>query len=364
MKKSFKFIDLFAGIGGFHQAMHSVGGDCVFACEWNKYARQTYTANYANISPDIFQIEGLFANDINDVDPNNIPSFDICCAGFPCQPFSMAGHRLGFEDTRGTLFFNIASIVKAKIKAGCPPKVLLLENVKGLKNHHKGETFRIILNTLAELGYKFEYAVLNAKYFGVPQNRERLFIVAWFAEVVNVNHFKFPYGIDKNGDSIFEESKLSSEAMHTKLAEILEPQETIDSTFTISDRAWAGHQRRREHHLEKGNGFSYSLFDSDAPYVNTLVARYWKDGKEILIDQSEYGLNPRKLTPVEAGRLQGYNIQGNGWLLGRGNILSLNIPFNIVTTKKEAYLQFGNSVAIPVVTRIAQEIVNQLLQHD
>ncbi len=362
MEKTFDFIDLFAGIGGFHQAMHAAGGSCVFACEWNKYARQSYQANYESISPSIFANNcARFAGDINEVEPSDIPDFDVCCAGFPCQPFSMAGHRLGFEDTRGTLFFNIANIVKSKVDSGRPPKVLLLENVKGLKNHHKGETLKVILQTLEDLGYNHSIEVLNARFFGVPQNRERLFIVAWNKGLVDADAFKFPYGIDSCGNLIFDKNKLSETARKTKLSDILEPTETIDPSFTISDRMWAGHIRRRERNLEKGNGFSFSLFNEDSEYVNTIVARYWKDGKEILIDQSSRGLNPRKITPVEAGRLQGYNILGNGWLTDNDNRPTSRMEYSIVVTKKEAYLQFGNSVAIPVVRSLASEIVKQFL---
>ena len=196
-EKKFTFIDLFAGIGGFHTAMHSVGGKCVFASEWDKYARVSYEANYKDIEPTLFIKDKndnylYFNEDITKANPANIPAFDVCCGGFPCQPFSVAGLRRGFEDTRGTLFFNIANIVKNKIETGNPPKVLFLENVKGLKSHMKGETLKTILATLDELGYAYNYDVLNAKYFGVPQNRERLFIIAWYKDLVNVETFKFP----------------------------------------------------------------------------------------------------------------------------------------------------------------------------
>lgn len=185
-----KFIDLFAGIGGFHTAMHSVGAKCVFASELDKSARTSYEANYKDIEPNLFKKnkEGkylYFNENITEAIPNKIPNFDICCGGFPCQPFSIAGLRRGFEDTRGTLFFNIANIVKEKIDAGYPPKVLFLENVRGLKNHDKGKTLKVILATLEELGYGFSYEILNAKYFGVPQNRERLFIIAWYKKLIN-----------------------------------------------------------------------------------------------------------------------------------------------------------------------------------
>lgn len=371
-EKKFTFIDLFAGIGGFHTAMHSVGGKCVFASEWDKYARVSYEANYKDIEPTLFIKDKndnylYFNEDITKANPANIPVFDVCCGGFPCQPFSVAGLRRGFEDTRGTLFFNIANIVKNKIETGNPPKVLFLENVKGLKSHMKGETLKTILATLDELGYAYNYEVLNAKYFGVPQNRERLFIIAWYKDLVNVETFNFPYGITPNGDTIYEKSKdLADKVIKTKVSDIFEPEDTMDAYYTISDRMWIGHQKRKERNRANGKGFGYSLFNSDSIYCSTISARYWKDGSEILIDQSAKGLNPRRLTPVEAGRLQGYRILGNGWqnpeCAENGNYNSKNPEFKIVVSRKEAYHQFGNSVAIPVIKRLAKEIVEQLLK--
>lgn len=366
-KKTYTFIDLFAGIGGFHQAMHSVGMKCVFASEWDKNARISYEANYKDIAPNLFENNNCnFNEDITKQDPTEIPPFDICCGGFPCQPFSIAGLRRGFEDTRGTLFFNIANIVKQKISIGCPPKVLFLENVKGLKTHMKGETLKTILATLEELGYAYSFEVLNAKYFGVPQNRERLFIIAWYKDLVKTSTFKFPYGIDMNGNTIYDKTKdLSDRVIKTKVSDIFEPEDTIDAYYTISDRLWEGHQRRKERNKANGKGFGYSLFNSESVYCSTISARYWKDGSEILIDQSDKGLNPRRLTPVEAGRLQGYRIIGNGWqhpeCAGNANYNASNQEYKIVVSRKEAYHQFGNSVALPVIKRLAKEIVAQLL---
>lgn len=371
-KKKFTFIDLFAGIGGFHTAMHSVGGKCVYASEWDKNARISYEANYKEIDPTLFKRDKngnylYFNEDINDAIPSEIPDFDICCGGFPCQPFSVAGLKRGFEDTRGTLFFNIANIVKDKINSGKPPKVLFLENVRGLKNHDKGNTLKVILATLEELGYNYNYEVLNAKYFGVPQNRERLFIIAWYRDLVKVDKFYFPWGIAPDGKTIFDKNKLKSGTMPTKVSDIFEPEEKIDPKFTLSDRMWMGHQNRKKRNRQNGKGFGYSLFNSDSPYTSTISARYWKDGSEILIDQSNKDLNPRKLTPVEAGRLQGYRIIGDGWehpeCANNQNYNASNQEFRIVVSKKEAYHQFGNSVAIPVIKVLAQEIVRQLLNN-
>ena len=362
LKRNCTFIDLFAGIGGFHQAMHSVGARCVFASEWDKYARQSYEANYQVSAPNLFEKDCLYFNsDINDADPADIPNFDVCCAGFPCQAFSIAGLKRGFEDTRGTLFFNIANIVRYKKETGHAPRVLFLENVKGLKLHDKGKTLEVILGTLDELGYNYKYEVLNAKYFGVPQNRERLFIIAWDRNQLPEAEFMFPYGIDEDGNTIYDKAKVKEDAMKTCLSDIFEPRETMDPSFTISDRMWIGHQERKKRNRENGKGFGYSLFKPDAPYCSTISARYWKDGSEILIDQSDLGLNPRKLTPVEAGRLQGYNIEGKGWANPNSKLKTHEQePFSIVVSKKEAYHQFGNSVAVPVIKRLAQEIVKQL----
>ena len=368
-KKIFTFIDLFAGIGGFHTAMHSVGGRCVFASEWDKSARISYEANYKEIEPKLFKKDKngnylYFNEDINDVVPSEVPDFEICCGGFPCQPFSVAGLKRGFEDTRGTLFFNIANLVREKIDAGNAPRVLFLENVRGLKNHDKGNTLKVILATLDELGYGYSYEVLNAKYFGVPQNRERLFIIAWYKKLVNVEKFKFPYGIAVDGSTIYEKEKLKEGTLVTHVSEIFEPAE-ITKQFTISDRMWEGHKARKERNKLMGKGFGYSLFSGNSTYTSTISARYWKDGSEILIDQSDKGLNPRTLTPVEAGRLQGYRIIGNGWehpeCADNQNYNASNPEFRIVVSKKEAYHQFGNSVAIPVIKRLAEEIVKQLI---
>jgi DNA (cytosine-5)-methyltransferase 1 len=230
----------------------------------------------------------------------------------------------------------------------------------------KGETLKTILATLDELGYAYNYDVLNAKYFGVPQNRERLFIVAWYKELIDAKEFKFPYGIREDGSTIYEKTKdLSDLVIKTKLSDIFEPDSTMDPYYTISDRMWIGHQERKKRNRENGKGFGYSLFNANSVYSSTISARYWKDGSEILIDQSEKGLNPRRLTPAEAGRLQGYNIRGNGWETVSGannrNFQNDNLEFRIVVSRKEAYHQFGNSVAIPVIKRLSKEIVEQLL---
>ena len=341
-KNKFKFIDLFAGIGGFHLAMHNAGGECVFASEWDKFARITYEHNYKKISPELFK-NGNFNEDLNDVNPIKMPDFDVLCAGFPCQPFSHAGLKKGFEDTRGTLFFKMAEIIDSKIKSGYPPKVLLLENVKGLKTHDKGRTLSTIIRILEELDYIVDFKVLNSKYFGVPQNRERIFIVAWRKGDNAPANFKFPLGIDQDNKPIFSDEVLIDSFQKVKLGDIL--LKNVDEKYTISDKLYAGHIRRLEQHRAKGNGFGFSIFTSTSPYSSTISARYYKDGSEIMIEQ--LGKNPRKLHPIEAAKLQGYPIEQG---------------FEIVVSDNQAYKQFGNSVSVPVVRTLAEEVRSQILQ--
>jgi DNA (cytosine-5)-methyltransferase 1 len=368
MKKNnqeFRFIDLFAGIGGFHIAMHSLGGHCVFASEIDKFARQTYEANYKKWSPEMFKA-GNFNQDITDpaLDYKNIPEFDVLCAGFPCQPFSHAGLKKGFGDTRGTLFFNIEEIVRTKLKAAevnpavNVPKVLFLENVKGLKNHDKGHTLATIVHNLEMLGYEVRYEVLNSKHFGVPQSRERIFIVAWLKGYIEAGDFMFPWAIDKDGRPVYNKEDRDKLAAPVKVGDIMMDENEIaifeqehQKSLTISEKLWEGHLRRRKEHGVKGNGFGYSLFKDDSQYTNTISARYYKDGSEILIDQSVLNKRPRKLHPAEAARLQGYPVDAE----------NSAEKFIIPVSDNQAYKQFGNSVSVPVIKAIATEIKKQLL---
>ena len=314
-KPTFNFIDLFAGIGGFRIAMQELGGRCVFTSEWDSHAKETYSKNYGEVPfGDITQFTQ--SKDGGDLLVNGIPQHEVLCGGFPCQPFSQAGLKRGFEDARGTLFFDVLKIAKER-----RPKALFLENVKRLRSHDSGKTFSIICNSLREIGYKVYAKVLRAYDFGVPQNRERIFIVA-FSEPI---HFEFP-----------EAPKLSE---RQKLGGYLE--ENPDEKFTISDAMWSGHQRRLKEHREKGNGFGYSLFDEQSDYVSTISARYWKDGSEVLIAQK--GKNPRILTPRECARIQGFPDQ-----------------FEFHESKRYAYQQFGNSVAVPVIKAIGEKILKAL----
>lgn len=308
----YKIIDLFAGIGGirlgFEKAFQNKT-NFVFASELDKFAQTAYHANY-NHMPD---------GDITKIEAEDIPKHDIILAGFPCQAFSIAGQRKGFEDTRGTLFFDVARIAKHH-----EPKVIFLENVKGFKNHDKGNTFKVVTKTLEDMGYKVFTEVLNAKHFGVPQNRERIYIVAFLdkEDKMDIN-FKFPEKPDVN----------------VKVGDILEKK--VDEKYTISDKLWEGHQRRKLEHKAKGNGFGYCLFDENSEYTSTISARYYKDGSEILIDQKD--INPRKLTPREAARLQGFPE-----------------TFKIAVSDTQAYKQFGNSVSVPVIEALANEVYNVL----
>ncbi|HGN1291677.1 DNA cytosine methyltransferase [Proteus mirabilis] len=299
-----KVIDLFAGIGGirlgFDQAFSGV--NCVFTSEIDKFAIQTYKANFGDDN-----IHG----DITEISEFDVPEHDILLAGFPCQPFSQAGLKKGFSDTRGTLFFDIERILLER-----KPKAFLLENVKQLRGHDKGRTLQVILGHLKDAGYVVYHDILRARDFGIPQNRERIFIVGFLDQSVE---FKFPEPI----------------GVETKLGSILEPE--VDDLYTISDKLWEGHQRRKIQNKLNGKGFGYGLFNEESPYTNTISARYYKDGSEILIEQK--GKNPRKITPREAARLQGYPDD-----------------YKIPVSNAQAYKQFGNSVCVPVVEAIAKEM--------
>ena len=341
----FRFIDLFAGIGGIRLPFQQLGGECVFSSEWDKFAQRTYAANYGEVP----------SGDITQIVASDIPDHDILMGGFPCQSFSQAGLKKGFEDTRGTMFFEIQRILGEK-----RPKVFLLENVKQLRGHDKGRTLQTILNILTgesdlslddvpmsedarealgkKLNYWVDYKVLRAADFGIPQNRERIFIVGfdrdYFGENIDFNKiFKWPEPTNQP----------------TKVGDILESQEILDALedkYTISDKLWAGHLRRKAEHGIKGNGFGYSLFNRESSYTNTISARYYKDGSEVLIDQSHLGKNPRKLTPRECARLQGFPDDFIVDAVSQGQI----------------YKQFGNSVCVKVIQAVAKQIVTVLDQ--
>lgn len=306
----FTFIDLFAGIGGIRRPFQEMGGECVFSSEIDKFAKKTYEANWGDIPH----------GDITQINEKDIPNFDILLAGFPCQAFSIAGKRGGFSDTRGTLFFDVARIIKEK-----QPSAFLLENVKGLLSHDKGKTFSTILSVLEnDLNYKVYYKVLNAKDFGVPQNRERIIIVGFKNKDIN---FTFPKPFN----------------VPTRVGDILE--ENVDVKYTISDKMWKYQQERKILQKAKGNGFGYSLFNKNSPYTSTISARYYKDGAEIYIEQKNK--NPRKLTPREVARLQGFP---DG--------------FKIVVSDTQAYKQFGNSVPTKMIEAVAKNLLKSLEVYD
>lgn len=315
-KPKFKFIDLFAGIGGIRLAYQSVGGKCVFTSEWDSFAKKTYEANFGEVP----------FGDITQIDENSIPDHDVLLGGFPCQPFSIAGvskkkslgREHGFLDkTQGTLFFDIARIIKHK-----QPKVFMLENVKNLISHDKKKTFKIITETLDQLGYSLHYKVLDARYY-VPQHRERIIIVGFRRNIFEgKEEFRFP----------------EPHSAELSVRTILEKK--VDDKYTLSDKLWNYLQDYKKKHQAKGNGFGFGLTDLDG-VSRTLSARYYKDGAEILIPQK--GKNPRRLTPRECARIQGFPDN-----------------FIIPVSDNQAYKQFGNSVATPLIQAVGKNIVKEL----
>lgn len=321
----FRFIDLFAGIGGVRLGFQQNGGICVFSSEFDKHAQQTYKNNHGEIP----------FGDITKIPANEIPDHDVLLAGFPCQPFSHAGLKLGIDDTRGTLFHDIANILKRK-----KPKFALLENVKGLISHDKGYTLKVILKTLTDIGYSCNISkeiiehgstkeiqtlakkmILKSIDFGVPQNRQRIYIVLW--RDGEIKHFEYPKPVNT---LVTVGDKLEANP---------------DPKLTISDKLWEGHQRRKTQNKINGKGFGYGMVSKDSPYTNTISARYYKDGSEVLIEQ--IGKNPRKISPREAARLQGFPDD-----------------FEPSASKVQAYKQFGNSVTVDVVRALAERIVSYM----
>ncbi|BCG62817.1 MAG: DNA (cytosine-5)-methyltransferase 1 [Methyloprofundus sp.] len=322
----FTFIDLFAGIGGMRLGAQNNGGVCVFSSEFEKNAQQTYLTNHGEFP----------FGDITEISVDDIPSHDVLFAGFPCQPFSHAGLKRGIEDTRGTLFHNIAEILKIK-----KPKVAVLENVKGLVSHDKGYTLQVILKTLTNMGYSCNISkdiifngtakelqveakkmVLKSIDFGVPQNRQRIYIVLWLDGLVNYFDYPKPLGIKTRVGDVLEESPAAK--------------------YTISDKLWAGHQRRKIQNKKDGKGFGFGCVTAESSYTNTISARYYKDGSEILIEQENN--NPRKVTHREAARIQGFPDE-----------------FAIHPSNVQAYKQFGNSVSVPVIDYLVKNIYKDIL---
>lgn len=308
-----KFVDLFCGIGGFRLAFERAGCECRWSCDWDKYAQITYGENFGH-KPH---------GDIHSIAVADIPPHDILCAGFPCQPFSIAGvskkqslgRKHGFQDEKqGNLFFSIADVIDYH-----RPAAFVLENVKNLLSHDKGHTFEVIRRTLTEaLGYTVYYKILDAKAF-VPQHRERIFIVGFR----DVRYFEFP------------DTSAHGPRLHTIL------DSKVPSKYTLTDRLWRYLRDYAAKHKAAGNGFGFGLVTKN-DVTRTLSARYYKDGSEILLSQGE-GLNPRRLTPRECARLMGFPDD-----------------FLIPVSDMQAYKQFGNSVVVPVVEAVAREVVASL----
>lgn len=323
---NFTFIDLFAGIGGFRMAMQNLGGKCVFSSEWDKDAKKTYFANYGEVP---------FGDITLEVTKSYIPNnFDVLCAGFPCQAFSIAGKRGGFEDTRGTLFFDVATIIKLK-----QPKAIFLENVKGLVNHNSGKTLATILNTLREdLNYYVpEPQIINAKSFGVPQNRERIYIVA-FRKDLGIDEFTYPKPIDK--EVSFSDVKEKS---------------VVSTKYYLSTQYLETLRAHKARHENKGNGFGYEII-SDDKCSNAIVVGGMGRERNLVVDDRIVDFTPvtkikgevnregiRKMTPREWARLQGFPDS-----------------FVIPVADASAYKQFGNSVAVPAIQATANEVINRI----
>lgn len=324
-----KFIDLFAGIGGTRIALERSGASCVFTSEWDRFAQQTYRANFKD-SHEIF-------GDIRDVHSLEVPDHEILIGGFPCQPFSLAGvskknslgKAHGFScPIQGNLFFDIARIVKAR-----QPELVILENVKNLLSHDKGRTFKIILTTLRDdLGYQVSHKILDARLV-VPQHRERLIIVARKQDMpFDFNLVKIPNKSPRLGSILHSGAKFEVESIYTDPVS-----GKVLPKYTLSDKLWEYLQQYAEKHRAKGNGFGYGLFGVD-DVARTLSARYHKDGSEILIKQNRR--NPRRLTPREAARLMGFPEE-----------------FAIPVSDTQAYRQFGNSVVVPLMEAVAKAVV-------
>jgi DNA (cytosine-5)-methyltransferase 1 len=320
---AFRFIDLFAGIGGLRLGFESIGGECVFTSEWDRWSNETYRKNFAENE------DHILVGDIRPygADPSKIPQFDVLLAGFPCQPFSLAGvskknslgraHGFG-DEKQGNLFFDIEAILRHH-----RPSAFLLENVKHLQRHDKGRTFEVIRRTLEdELGYSISYRVVSSEPW-VPQKRERIFI-AGFRQNVG-------FSFDDFGRMI------PPKKSWPRLGDILQSHNEVDTKYTLTPKLWDYLQAYRAKHEKAGNGFGYSLFD-EKDIARTLSARYHKDGSEILIAQK--GTRPRRLTPTECARLMGFEHGDRKW--------------HIPVSDTQGYRQFGNAVVVPVVEAIAR----------
>ena len=331
----FTFIDLFAGIGGFRMAFQNLGGQCVFSSEWDAQAQKTYFANYGEVP---------FGDITSENTKRFIPdNFDILCAGFPCQAFSLAGKRLGFEETRGTLFFDVAEILRRK-----QPKAFFLENVKGLAIHDKGKTLKTILNTLDEIGYTVvPPQIVNAMYFGVPQHRERIYIVGFRKDLgINPEDFTYP-----------EQEEVTTHFIDIREKDPVPAKYYLSTTYV---NTLIAHKAR---HASKGNGFGYEIIPDDG-VANAIVVGGMGRERNIVIDTRQTDLTPtthikgeynkdgwRRMTPREWGALQGYPVYDKG---------DGSPVFQIPVADASAYKQFGNSVAVPAIQATAQQLLSCL----
>lgn len=337
--ESFKFIDLFAGIGGIRLAFDGLGGQCVFTSEWNKFSRKTYLENFSNLE------NHIFVGDITEVDEKEIPDHEILLAGFPCQPFSIAGVSKknslgkphGFEcTTQGTLFFDVARIIAEK-----KPKAFLLENVKNLLSHDKGNTFRVILQTLRdELGYEVHYRVIDGQHF-VPQHRERILLVGFKGKTTfSWDDLQLPEKGSVRLSAVLHPQNGSEEPEHPYTTGEMA---IVNSKYTLTPKLWEYLKTYAEKHKAAGNGFGFGLAD-ETSVARTLSARYYKDGSEILISQGKKK-RPRRLTPRECARLMGFPDN-----------------FIIPVSDTQAYRQFGNSVVVPVMQEVARIMVPHVVE--
>ena len=336
-RPDFTFIDLFAGIGGLRQGFEAIGGECIFSSEWDRFCQTTYEANYGD--------EHVFAGDITKIKSDEVPPHDLLLAGFPCQPFSLAGvskknalnRPHGFRcETQGTLFFDVARIL-----AHHRPRFFLLENVKNLVNHDRGRTFRVIMDTLEkDLDYRVHFRVLNAKSW-VPQHRERIFI-AGFLDDAGFSFDSMETARSLGGPAAQVDPASRRMARKTPESGYTEGRlANVHPRYTLSEHLWEYLQAYAAKHRRKGNGFGFGLFGPDG-VARTLSARYFKDGSEILIRQSGNG-PPRRLTPRECARLMGFDRPGRE-------------PFQIPVSDTQAYRQFGNAVVVPVAEAVARHM--------
>ncbi len=354
-KHEFTFIDLFAGIGGIRHGFESVGGKCLFTSEYDKYAVKTYQANYYSdhkIHGDIKEItqpDGMTTKKAYHFIQQSIPDHDVLLAGFPCQPFSIAGvskknslgKAHGFEcDTQGTLFFDVARIIDAK-----RPLAIMLENVKNLKSHDKGKTFKVIMKALDELNYDVidgdydvkgaDPKIINGKEF-VPQNRERIVIVAFRRDLQVTEGFSL-----KNIKKYFPKTE-------PVVADILQPDNEVDDKYILTSNLWKYLKAYADKHKKAGNGFGFGKVTKSDRSTRTLSARYYKDGSEVLIDRGSRK-RPRRLTPRECARLMGFDKSGES-------------KFIIPVSDTQAYKQFGNSVVVPVFEAVAKLMKPYILE--